>query len=443
MDYQLISDRLNQGCDRPSYTLRCTHCGTTYAADPFRLHCEVSHSPALLRAVYPNPRLEIKPHLPGIFRYVDWLPVDQALMTTGKPITYASQGLAAHLGLDHLYISFNGYWPERHAQMLTGSFKELEADAVLARIPADHRRTLVIASAGNTGRAFAHRCAAFNRPLCLVVPAQSLDAIWLPQELEAAFKSTVRLIAVEGDYSDAIALAQIISQMEGYFPEGGVANVARRDGMGLTVLDAAVTIGRIPDHYIQAVGSGSGGIAAWEAAIRLRADGQFGSHTMKLHLAQNLPFTPLVNAWKAASPVLLPLEENTARQQIQQVSAQVLTNRHPAYSLTGGVYDALWDTQGEMYAIRNREATSARWLFEQLEGIDISAAAGVATAALIRAVTAGAVNPQDCILLNITSGGLQRLQREQSVCLPTPDWVIQPDELSPDQVARIWHSLTK
>ena len=75
--------------------------------------------------------------------------------------------------------------------------------------------------------------------------------------------------------------------------EGGARNIARRDGMGTVMLDAALTIGKMPDHYFQAVGSGTGGISVWEAAIRLRADGRFGQKIPKLQLAQNLPFVPM------------------------------------------------------------------------------------------------------------------------------------------------------
>ena len=48
--------------------------------------------------------------------------------------------------------------------------------------------------------------------------------------------------------------------------------MARRDGMATTVL-AVTHIGRIPDYYFQAVGSGTGAIAAWEANLRLIEDG--------------------------------------------------------------------------------------------------------------------------------------------------------------------------
>ncbi len=430
---ELMSEMQNQLFGQPAYTLRCLECGATYEADPFRLHCDADHQPSLLRAVYAAQTLDVKPHLPGIFRFIDWLPVATCLDSSGKPITYESQALAHYLGLQQLFISFNGYWLERNANLSTCSFKELEAPSVLGRVPRNHSQTLVIASAGNTGRAFANVCSNLRRPLCLVIPESSVSAIWSPRP----FHPDVKLVVVSGngDYSDAIALGKLISQLEEFFPEGGAANVARRDGMGLTVLDAVTSMGRIPDHYFQAVGSGTGGISAWEANLRFLEDGRFGAQKMKLHLAQNAPFTPMVDAWNAICRELPNTHELIARQQIQEVSAHVLTNRHPAYALTGGVYDALTDTHGEMYRVTNAEADRARWLFEELEGIDICPASGVATASLIQAVERGTVQSGDCIVLNITSGGTQRMQREHTLHYLRPWLSFLPDEICPDVVA--------
>jgi cysteate synthase len=417
----------------PKSILRCASCGSEYASDPFRLTCDADHPPALLRSVYQAEQIEVQTQYPGLFQYIDWLPVERILEGVGKPITYESQNLAHYLGLDHLFISFNGYYPERGAHLLTGSFKELEAFSVLAGLPTNHPRTLVIASAGNTGRAFATVCSQHRIPLCLVVPEKNLSALWS----KTGFDPVVHLISMGNgsDYSDAIALGQHMGQLEDFFPEGGAANVARRDGMGLTVVDAAVTLGRIPDHYFQAVGSGTGGIAAWEANQRLRADGRFGDRLMKLHLAQNSPFTPLVTAWKAASRTLPQISEAAAKASINQVTAQVLTNRNPAYSVAGGLYDALVETQGEMYAVSNSASEQARRLFEELEGIDISPASGVATAALLQAVEAKTVARQDSILLNITSGGVRRLQQDHSLHYLQPFITCCPGEVDPREVA--------
>jgi cysteate synthase len=417
----------------PKYTLRCLSCGKVYPPDPFRLGCDRDHEPALLRADHRAQQLEVKPDLPGIFRFIDWLPVEYPLETIGRSITYQSHRLAAHLGLEQLFISFNGYYPDRGAQLLTCSFKELEAPSVLARIPRGTDKTLVLASAGNTGRAFATVCSRLEMPLCLVIPEQNLASMWS----RYPFHPSVCLVVVSdgGDYSDAIALGRLISQLEGFFPEGGAANVARRDGMGLTVLDAAVTIGRTPDHYFQAVGSGTGGISAWEANLRLLGDGRFGDQRMRLHLAQNAPFNPMVEAWATKSRSLPHTAEATARTQIDQVNAKVLTNRHPAYALAGGLYEALVDTQGEMYAVTNSELAQARSLFRELEAIDIGLAAGTATAALVQAVEQGAINPQECVLLNITSGGFERMQQDNTLHYLQPSVVFSPQEITPAIVA--------
>ncbi len=402
----------------PNYVYECIACGKQYHPDFNRLHCSNEHEPALLRVKYQTKQLQVQKQLPGIFRYIDWLPIQHPLSFSGRPTTYRSTGLAHYLGLKNLLISFNGYWPEKNGSLMSCSFKELEAAAVLAQLKGETPKTLVLSSAGNTGRAFASLSAKDSLSICIVTPARNLDAYWS----DHPFSANVSLIAVTGesakegaDYADAIQIGNLISNLSGFFPEGGVYNTARRAGMGLTVIDAAFTINQIPQHYFQAVGSGTGGIAAWEASLLLQQDGRFGSNTMKLHLSQNHPFTPIVDAWKNQQPELSFLSAAEAKQQIQEVNASVLTNRNPAYSLRGGVYDALSETQGETYAISNTDAAKAQTLFRHLEGNDISPAAGIATASLCQAVAQGKIAPKDHVLLNITSGGTQRFFRDRQL----------------------------
>lgn len=187
----------------------------------------------------------------------------------------------------------------------------------------------------------------------------------------------VKLVATErgSDYFDAIYLSNIICELDKFYPEGGAKNVARRDGMGTTVLSAVTTIGRIPDYYFQAVGSGTGAIAAWEANKRFIVDGRYGNNLMKLMVSQNIPFTPMYDAWKAGSRALLPVDDTIARKQAEEICAKVLSNRKPPYSLKGGLFDALTETGGDMFAISNEEAMEGMVLFERTEGIDIEPAA--------------------------------------------------------------------
>ncbi|NIM04851.1 MAG: pyridoxal-phosphate dependent enzyme, partial [Armatimonadetes bacterium] len=197
--------------------------------------------------------------------------------------------------------------------------------------------------------------------------------------------------------------------------EGGVKNIAKRDGLGVVLLVAVSKMGRLPGHYFQAVGSGTGAVAVWEMAERFVADGRFGTTLPKLHLAQNAPFSPMVNAWKRGDRELSPEDLNP--ELISHISTRVLSNRYPAYSVMGGVYDALRSAGGAMYAISNEELAAASEMFEAEEGIDIVPAAAVAVAALSKAVATGNVRPNDNVLLNITGGGEKRLGKGEKLAV--------------------------
>lgn len=405
------------------YCLRTVATGRVFEDAGWAIDDELSEKPSLIRAEYKKKQIDVKPESCGIYRFADWLPIKRTLAGSCAPITYKSEGLAKALGMTNLYITFNGYFPKIGARMSTCSFKETEAYSVCARLAADCGKVLVVASAGNTARAFAKVCSDNHIPLLLSVPADNLDALWF----EAPLNDCVKLIAVQkgGDYFDAINLSNMVLASDKFLAEGGAKNIARRDGMGTTVLSATTHIGRIPDFYFQAVGSGTGAIAAWEANLRLIEDGRFGSHKMKLMVSQNAPFLPMYKAWKADSRALLPYDADQARSDAESINAKVLSNRKPPYSLAGGLYDALKDTQGDMFAVTNSEAEEAQRLFLETEGVDIYSASGVATYSLMQAVRDGQVQKDDVVMLNITGGGEKHFKQERQV------WNLEPSLVFP------------
>ena len=361
------------------------------------------NEPALIRAIYEKRQIEFNDDSWGIYKFADWMPVSRVLEGSCAPITYKSEALAAELGLENLYITFSGWWPQRGATMPTCSFKETEAYSVCARLPEGLNRTLVVASAGNTARAFAHVCSQNNIPVVIAIPQDNLDALWFREPLNPCVK--IICTPTGTDYYDTIVLASKLNGNPRYIEEGGAKNIARRDGMGTTVLSAAQAIGRIPDSYFQAVGSGTGAIAAYEANLRLLKDGRFGNHIMKLFPSQNIPFTPLYDAYKAGSRALLPSDEEQARKKALAITAKVLSNRRPPYSIAGGLFDVLNASNGEMLVATNDELSQACDMFEQLEGIDIHPAAGVAVASLIGALEKKKIRKDETVMLNITGGG--------------------------------------
>jgi cysteate synthase len=409
------------------YHLRCPVCAAEFEDDGRMLRCPEAHEPGLLQAEYAERSFRPDPDVDGIYRFHEWLPAGRTIPKAAPTVVYHSKALNRMAGLSNLWVAFNGYWPERGATLETTTFKELEAWAVLGRLPEATDEVMVIASAGNTAAAFARACS-LSRVRCLiVVPEVGLASLEFSEPLDPC----VKIVSLVGftDYADAITLANRIAALDGFFPEGGVANVARRAGLGTTMLTAVDTIGRLPDFYFQAVGSGAGGIGVHEAARLLLQDGRFGNRFPRLMLSQNLPFVPLYSSWTAGRRELVAIDPDDGRRQIRQIAAHVLSNRQPPYSIRGGVYDVLVESGGDMLAADNLETLPRLQLFEEMEGIDIDPASAVALATLLKAARSGLLDHDALVLLNITGGGRYRRHRDRRLIPVRPALQLDQQEI--------------
>ncbi len=417
------------------YTLICCSTGHRFEDEGWSLADPKCNCPSLVRAEYEKKQYNPRTELDGFYRFADWLPIRRTLNGSCPPITYKSKALAEELGLNNLYITFSGYFPEIGAKMETCSFKETEAYSVCARLPEDNDRILVVASAGNTARAFAKVCSDNNIPLVISIPEDNISALWFKKPLN----DCVKIIASPkgSDYFDAIALSDKVCSSPRFMAEGGAKNVARRDGMGTTLLSAVEVTGRIPDAYFQAIGSGTGTIAAWENNLRLIEDGRYGSHKMRLYPSQNDPFTIMYDSWCKHSRELVPMSPEEARQAAAIIDAKVLSNRKPPYSLAGGLFEAMEDAGGEMFKVTNEELHKWQDKFLKHEGIDIHNAAAVAVASLAQAVSNGTVGKDEMIMLNITGGGEERAKAEGGIIYAEPHLVMDPETPADEVAAKV------
>ena len=431
MNYRVVHTYAARMASETHYSLRCQSCDSTFEDDGLLLECPMQHEPALLSAEYKDERFQPDTHAEGIYRYRKWLPGTRLLSGVCSSVTYKSEQLNHIIGLSNVWVVFNGYWPEQGATLETTTFKELEAWAVLSRIPEQQEGVLVVASAGNTAAAFARACSLNELPCLIIVPEAGLSNLRFSDVLDPC----VKIVSLTGftDYFDAITLANRVSRIDGFFPEGGVKNVAKREGLGTTVLNAVETLGQIPDYYFQAIGSGAGAIAAYDAAKRLADDGRFGKKPPRLMLSQNLPFVPIYMSWKSNRRELIEISDDDGKKQIQQIAAHVLSNRRPAYSVRGGIFDALTETQGDMLTADNFEAIHAKQLFEETEGIDIDPAGAVAFASLLKAARDGGIEREALVLLNITGGGRHRQQMEKKLIAARPTLELDEKEILLDE----------
>jgi cysteate synthase len=361
---------------------------------------------ALLQAKFNGP-IEVK-QLEGVWKYLDWIPTSTSNEYVAGTTTYKAEALGKSLGMSNLWVTFHGYWPEKGGLCPTGSFKDMEAVPTIQRLHDHGCKGLICASAGNTARGFTHFCGLANMPLIVVVGKNHGHRIWTKVGHPTEF---VKVVVVEdGDYYDAKTVAKAIAKkLTGWQMEGSVHNVARRDGIGSLILDAAFTIGAMPEHYFQGIGGGPGPIGVHEMAERLIESGQFEGPVPRQHLSQNVEHSPIHNAWQAKRDHLLP--EDYPPHDVE-VYSDYLMNKGPAYGQVGGVHDILKASNGQTYVVERDDAIAAKTQFESIEGIDIMTPGAVAMASLQQALATGEVDPDACTVLNISGGGVERLKQD-------------------------------
>ena len=86
-----------------------------------------------------------------------------------------------------------------------------------------------------------------------------------------------------------------------------------------------------------------------------------------------------------------------------------------------------------IFASRPRDAK----LFEKVEGIDIMSPSAVALGSLIQAKEMGTIESDDCIVLNISGGGVNRLKKDKITKIVDP-WIRAPkDGLAESVIERL------
>ena len=387
------------------YRLVCRGCGLRFQDNGFAFSCP-SGCPSLISTEYTSP---LRPKGQGIWRYIDWLPVEGRNDYSGKPVLFESPELSSEAGTD-VYIAFHGYFPEIGAELVTCTFKELEA-VISLRYAAEKGEDITLSSVGNTANAFLAFSHYEDINVYLFVPERVFQCVFCHEKSENA-----TLIMVDGSYDDASHLAQKFAELKGIRYEGGGRNVARRDALATLAYTFFETYGFLPDVYFQAVGSGTGAIAFYEGSKRLMNAG-LADNLPRIAVAQNEPFTPIVDAWRNRSREI----GNYDYDPLDVVYAQVLTNKSPLYSMKGGLYDILNETGGFAVSASEKEAKEAGRLFREIYGVGLYPAAEVALAALLKSELKGRV------LLNVTGAGFRRLKKDYKVRRPKPDFVVEDE----------------
>jgi threonine synthase len=380
----------------PAEALKCKECSTAYPLEA-RFVCErcfgpleVAYRPPSSDAAALKRRIQAGPHT--LWRYADFLPLEgparSALPTGWTPLIRADR-LAERLGLREV-------WVKNETANPTHSFKDRVVSIALARALELGFDTVACASTGNLAGAVAAHAAAAGLPAYVFVPAD-LE----PEKILSAGAYGARILGVHGNYD---AVNRLCTEISGERESWAFVNVNVRpyyaEGSKTLAFETAEQLGfELPDRIVAPIASGSlftkvaRGFQEWIDAGLLAGD------LPAMHGAQAEGCSPVAQAFAAGTDVCRPVKPDTI--------AKSLAIGDPA----DGPYavDLARRTGGSVEAVSDDEIRAGIRLLAETTGVFTETAGGVTTAVLAKLAAAGAIDPDERVVLLITGDGLKTL----------------------------------
>jgi threonine synthase len=376
-------------------SLTCKECGTEYPLEALYV-CDRCFGP--LEAAYDHSGLDpaeakrkIQAGPQSIWRYVDFLPLDERPADTLQPgLTplLRADRLAERLGLGEVYIKNDAANP-------THSFKDRVVAVALAKARELGFETIACASTGNLANAVAAHAAAAGLESYVFVPADLEE-----QKLLATDVYGTNLVGVTGSYDDVNRLCTELAEERPW----AFVNVNLRpfyaEGSKTIAYETIEQLGwELPDRVVCPIASGSlftkiaRGFGEW---IDLGlVDGELPT----FNGAQANGCNPVATAFADGHEVCRPQRPDTI--------AKSLAIGNPA----DGVYalDLARRTGGSVESVSDDEIRAGIRLLAETTGVFTETAGGVTTAVLAKLAEAGAISPDERVVVIITGEGLKTL----------------------------------
>lgn len=326
-----------------------------------------------------------------IQRYAAFLPVTSATppITLGEgntPLVHA-RSLGRAIGIPELHLKIEGMNP-------TGSFKDRGMVVAVARALEEGAEAVICASTGNTAASAAAYAAAAGLDAIVVLPAGRIARGKLVQALFAG----ARVVAVEGDFDDALRVVREIGG-DGRVSSDGTGkrrvalvnsvNPNRIAGQQTAAFEIIDDLGGAPDYVALPVGNAGNITAYWKAFNAYRDAGLVETRPVMLGF-QAEGAAPLVLGHPIAEP---------------ETVATAIRIGDPA-SWHGAVR-ARDESGGRIDAVSDDEILEAWRDLARHEGVFCEPASAAPMAGLRRLVAEGAIDPGGTIVAVVTGHGLK------------------------------------
>jgi threonine synthase len=314
-----------------------------------------------------------------IERWRAYLPVTPATpaLTLGEGDTplLATPRLAAWVGVDELYIKFEGMNP-------TASFKDRGMVVAVAKALERGAHTVICASTGNTAASAAAYAARAGIAAVVLLPGGKVAMAKVAQALAYG----ARAVAVEGSFDGALDVARALVARHPVALVNSV-NPDRIAGQATAAYEICEVLGRAPDVLALPVGNGGNITAYWAGFRRYQAG------------------LPRIIGGQAAGAA--PLVRGAPVEHPETIASAIRIGRPASWDSAVG---AARESGGAFRAVPDEAILEAYREIARREGIfcEPSSAAGIA--ALRASVADGAVLPATSCVCVCTGHGLKDAQ---------------------------------
>lgn len=319
-------------------------------------------------------------HTGVLRRYGDRLPIgpDTPLISLGEGDTplVRSRRLHERAGCRELYFKLEMCNP-------TGSFKDRGMVVAVARALESASKAVLCASTGNTSASAAAYAAQCGLDAYVLVPHGNIAQGKLAQ----AVAHGARVLAVRGNFDEALRLARLISERHNVALVNSV-NPHRLEGQKTAAFEIIDAFGDAPDMVFIPVGNAGNISAYWRGFV-------------ESYHAERSTKRPRMIGWQAAGAA--PIVEGRPIEHPQTVASAIRIGNPASWRLAVAARD---ESGGEIGTVTDVEIIEAYRLLAQEEGVFCEPASAACVAGLVKYARAHDLRDQTIVCI-ITGHGLK------------------------------------
>jgi threonine synthase len=294
-----------------------------------------------------------------IERYRSFLPVSDSTpvisLNEGSTPLIQAHRLSSIVGRDcRVYLKFEGLNP-------TGSFKDRGMTVAVSKAVERGARLVVCASTGNTSASAAAYAARAGIQCAVLLPSGKIALGKLAQ----AFVYGARVIAIEGNFDQCLALVRELSTEPGTAVVNSI-NRDRLEGQKTAAFEIVDALGEAPDLHVLPVGNAGNTVAYWKGYLEYLNAGR----------SKRLPRMLGFQAANAA-----PIYYNRIIEQPETVASAIRIGNPASWKMANSAFD---ESSGTVEIVSDAEILSAqRWLACN-EGLFVEPGSAAAVAGLLK-----------------------------------------------------------